>query len=227
MEKSPTWRIMSNGRYFQGQLYSVVALTSTDYYQFIGYKELRATGTCPRLQLEWKKKMYLQLICFQKQHLFQGGSPLEGVPLTREEHVGVRLRGQWEAIQESGIVDQGFFRLLHVTLQFLEEKRWSPNISSSFRGKNPPLPLPPPTSERLSALTLSARLWTVYLKRTEKAKRCLHDAHHWCCSEICRFGEKTDHWPIGLGLLVFRNWRSPGWVLCVTSLIVEHFRNLL
>lgn len=67
--------------------------------------------------------MNLQLICFHEQHLFQAGSPLEGVPLAREERVRVGLRGLWEAIQASGILDKGFFCPLHITLQFLEKKR--------------------------------------------------------------------------------------------------------
>lgn len=67
--------------------------------------------------------MNLKFICFHKQHLFQVRSPLERVLLTREEHMGVRLCRLWESIQESGILEKGFFCLLHFMLKLLEKKK--------------------------------------------------------------------------------------------------------
>ena len=80
-------------------------------------------GKCPRLQLEGQNKTNLKFICLPKQHLFQVGSPLEGVLVAREKHVGVRLSRLWESVQETGILEKGFFCLLHIVLQLLRKKQ--------------------------------------------------------------------------------------------------------
>lgn len=108
-----------------GHLYSVVSLRSsplsTKNYYFIGYKEWRVACKCPGLQLEWKNEMNLKFISLHEQHLFQVRSPLEGVQLFGEGHVGAGLRELRKSIQESGILEKVFFGLLYIMLQLLEK----------------------------------------------------------------------------------------------------------
>lgn len=39
------------------------------------------------------------------------------------------LRRLWEPLQQGGILEHGFFGLLHVVLQLLQKNEWSPNAS--------------------------------------------------------------------------------------------------
>lgn len=80
--------------------------------------------------------MNLKFISLHEQHLFQVRSPLEGVQLFGEGHVGAGLRELRKSIQESGILEKVFFGLLYITLQLLEKTQWSENISSSYHNTN-------------------------------------------------------------------------------------------
>lgn len=84
--------------------------------------------------------MNLKLIGFRQQHLFQIGSCLEGVQLSRMEPRGAGICRLWELVQEGGVCKEGLFRLQYTVLQLLGKEKGQNADSPPIHGPQP-LPL--------------------------------------------------------------------------------------
>lgn len=86
--------------------------------------------------------MNLKFIGFRQQHLFQIGSCLEGVQLSRMEPRGAGICRLWELVQEGGVCKEGLFRLPYTALQLLGKEKGQNADSSPPAPIHGPQPLP-------------------------------------------------------------------------------------